>query len=440
MSPLVSVRMQEWESRSPGATRGDPLAGLLLDGERERTVAAQLSRMKLLGIRELACGLELQSTSYVGRVRLGRLEVTITPKIPGPALLRLFRYAYGLRDLQLIDDAHFADDGSLFLDLLLTQLHAEARELVSRGLHRRYRAVAEDLASPRGRIDMRRLATRSVASSGTLPCHYHVRLEDCLVNQVLLGGLRLGAALAADRALAGSLHRLAETLAPMVSIVPLTESRLAQARRGLDRLTAAYAPGLALIKLLVDGVSPALEDPDAEPVVLPGFLFDMNRFFQHLVGRFLRENFEGGKVREEHQLETMMRYAAGENPRGRRPPRQRPDFAVTTCEGKLLLLDAKYRDLWQTDLPREMLYQLALYALSQPSPGRATIIYPTMAREARTARIEIREPTGGWARGCVVLQPIHLEEVDALVMAGSERTAAAARKAMARQLTLGVEA
>jgi 5-methylcytosine-specific restriction enzyme subunit McrC len=104
------------------------------------------------------------------------------------------------------------------------------------------------------------------------------------------------------------------------------------------------------------------------------------------------------------------------------------------------LLDAKYRDLWQTDLPREMLYQLALYALSQPSPGRATIIYPTMAREARTARIEIREPTGGWARGCVVLQPIHLEEVDALVMAGSERTAAAARKAMARQLTLGVEA
>ena len=42
----------------------------------------------------------------------------------------------------------------LFQDLLVAQLHAEVRELVARGLRRRYVARSEELASPRGRIDM----------------------------------------------------------------------------------------------------------------------------------------------------------------------------------------------------------------------------------------------------------------------------------------------
>jgi 5-methylcytosine-specific restriction enzyme subunit McrC len=183
-------------------------------------------------------------------------------------------------------------------------------------------------------------------------------------------------------------------------------------------------------------VSPAL-DEGGESLALPGFLFDMNRFFQRLVARFLRENLVGCKVEEEQSLREMMRYAPGENPQGRRAPRPRPDFAVTAENGTRTLLDAKYRDLWVRDLPREMLYQLAMYALSQRAGGRATIIYPTPTKGALPARIEIQDATYGWARGSVVLQPLELENLAELITGGVDQAAATARAALARRIAFG---
>ena len=82
----------------------------------------------------------------------------------------------------------------------------------------------------------------------------------------------------------------------------------------------------------------------------------MNMFFQALLSRFLKENLEGFDVRDEHSLKGMMRYSREFNPLNRRSPTPRPDFAVLK-NGKLLtILDAKYRDLWDTKLPLSLIH------------------------------------------------------------------------------------
>jgi 5-methylcytosine-specific restriction enzyme subunit McrC len=125
----------------------------------------------------------------------------------------------------------------------------------------------------------------------------------------------------------------------------------------------------------------------------------------------LADNLRGYDVKEEYALTEMMRYLPGLNPRHRRSPTPRPDFVVKKGDTVVRLLDAKYRDLWERELPRDMLYQLAMYALSQPQPSTATILFPTMNVDATAAVVEIRDPVRPAALGYVELRPVVLGAV-----------------------------
>ena len=71
-----------------------PRTGLALKGlfaGRQCSVAETLRGR--LDIREVYEGLEITSTSFVGRVGVGPLRIAITPKLPAMPLARLLRYA-----------------------------------------------------------------------------------------------------------------------------------------------------------------------------------------------------------------------------------------------------------------------------------------------------------------------------------------------------------
>jgi 5-methylcytosine-specific restriction enzyme subunit McrC len=401
------LELLEWQRIDPSSMR--QLAGLSFDGDpAARRLAAELSTHQWVSILELRQGIQIQTSSFVGNLRLGELNLNIKPKIGFDVLAVLFRYAYGWHDLHLLPTAKQETAAATFQDLFIHQLTAEADHLVARGVFRQYRQHDNYLASPRGRLNLHQLVADGGVRAAEIACTHHERSADNMLNQALLAGLLFAAGQTDNLLLRTRLRRLASMLDMVVTRRRLTHDLLEDALRSLSRLNLAYKPALQLIGMLYEGSGVVFAGDHVSKIPLPGFLFDMNRFFEQLLTRFLAENLVGYTVKDQHRLTEMMTYRQGSNPRGRRSPTPRPDIAILR-DGKLVgLFDAKYKDLWENPLPRDMLYQLAVYALSQPAQRVATILYPTTDIAAKDQIVNIHEPVARSVQGQVVLRPIQL--------------------------------
>lgn len=409
---VLSITLSEWETLGPAGC--DELTGRFLDETAaSQGVADTLAKSRLLELTELRSGLKVKAYSHVGRIRIGDLNVTVLPKLRGSSMLGLLRYAYGFRRLNLISDTNHFSEPCGFEDLLVAQLNSEVEELLSRGLQRSYIGRNESLGSPRGRIDIQQLARQGGSVTATLACRHYPRTEDTLLNRVLVAGLMLAASIASNVELRRESRRLASLIEEQVSHVSLNSAVMNQVDRQLTRLTKSYQPAMSIIRLLVESQGIALE---GESITnrLPGFMFDMNTFFQAILSRFLGENLPGYSVMDEHSLKGMMRYNPNFN-RPRRSPTPRPDYVIKKGSKICSILDAKYRDIWEKDLPRHMLYQLVVYAVSHSEQPRSTILYPTFHPGARETRIEVMDPVYGKTIGQVRMCPVNLEQLEVLV-------------------------
>ncbi len=430
----VSVTIPEWIT----ATRQThaQLAGFSFDDDpASRQLAQRLTQAKKITFHELTSGLEIQARSTVGSIRLGKLSLTIQPKMDGLPLMNMLRFAYGLRDLEIFDKQGFSSRPLAFQDLLILQLIVEVEELLARGLQRRYLRKDASLISPQGRLDFQQFTRQGGLLNGTLPCNYYHRLENNLHNQVLLSGLLLAAQITTDLILRSRTRRLAGLLADTVTAIALNHQVLRRVERESNRLTEVYNPAIKLVALLLGEVGCDLDEP-TEPVRLQGFLFDMNHFFQALLSRLLNDYLEDYEVEDEHQLKGFLAYVPGFELPNSHDPLPRPDFAIFQ-RGKLIsLFDAKYRDMWRERLPREMLYQLIVYALSQQNNRTATILYPSLDETAREAKIQINEPVRGASSGFVVLRPVPMNTLEKYIRDKDS----ASLKRFAHQLIIGPKA
>lgn len=430
----LAVTLEEWQTRNPQTEPA--LADYVLSPSPQvRQQVETLRQQHSLVVTELRMGIEISSSSYVGRVRLGDLQVTIVPKLRGAPLWQLFRYAYGLHNLRLHTVTDYGTAVMPFQDMLIAMLLSEAEDLVRRGLHRRYRQRATPLSAPRGRIDMPAVVRAGNAYTTTLPCLFYERSEDHPLNQMLLAGLQLATTLTDDRSLRSAVYRLIHRVDEVVSRVPLTGELLRSAARFHSRLTHAYEPAQQLIHLLLSGMGIPLDE--REPVVSThGFLFDMNRFFQALLARFLHAYLPAYHVATEVAHTSLFRYHPEHNPLRKRAPVVRPDIVVSQRGQTQAILDAKYRDLWVHDLPRDMLYQLSLYALCRREQRQAVILYPTLHADAEDAVI-VLTPYDGMLSAQVILRPVQLMQLADLLSAPNTPAVAMHREQFAKRLALG---
>jgi 5-methylcytosine-specific restriction enzyme subunit McrC len=431
---LNNISMDEWQTLGP--SEASFLGGLMpnFDKRTEEIVAKLSDKLEILEFRS---GVEVRASSWVGRVTLGDLTITVRPKITGLPLLNLLRYAYSLRDLEMFTPTGYGASAETFQDLIIEQLANETTELLSRGLHRDYLRFDTELASPTGRIHFGQFAHGYAAAKSVVLCTYYNRSEAVLLNRVLLAGLRLAGRVSTDNQLCARVYRLAQILEASVPTMSLRKANIDEARRIIDRRSTAYSSALTLIEMLVNGMGISLAEL-SDGIQLSGFLFDMNVFFQALISRFLREELPEFSIQDEHRLKEIFEYDRANNPQRRRAVVPRPDFAVTADGNVMEFLDAKYRNLWETRLPRDMLYQLAIYALSKNSGvPRSTILYPTLAANAVEQVVLLKDPIFGHKRAEIILRPVNLLEMEGLIRPRQGAVVARKRHEFAHRLAFG---
>ena len=435
--PPVAVRLTEWDSLKPGTDGQSRLVrGLSFDSDRVRATASALEQCGVVVLTELRDGLSIETRSFVGRIRVGPLDITIVPKISWSRWLTVIGYGLRLRGLQRTQRLPLPTHGDALRDLLVLELIHEARDLIARGLHREYERVYQSLSAPRGRVDFDHLIRQGGLRSASVPCQFTRRSPDVPLNQALLGGLRLASLGTQDTALRSLAGRLAQEMDMSVRATPMSADVLRQARGTLDRRTTRYGPSLDLIALLHEGLGLDLPtSPNGQLVPMPGFALDMNKLWQRVVLRVLTEWTTGLHIEDEYHLRGLLR-SNPEFPLRKRPPMPRPDFGLFKHERLLGFLDAKYRDLWETSLPSGMLYQLALYATVQRS-GAAAMLYPTDSPRAAEERIDICDPTSGAIRASVAMRPVRLGILESLISAKPSAERADARRLFAEELVTG---
>jgi 5-methylcytosine-specific restriction enzyme subunit McrC len=430
-SPRLVVRLGEWDRTDPSL---DPrLKGMSLAADVEWRRLADTLRGRI-DIHERYDGITIETASFVGRVDVGPLRIVVQPKLAAMPLTRLLRYAYGLRDVTSIDETRSPTDKRGMHDLLIALLAGEVEELLHRGLPRHYVAQERKLDSPRGQILIDQIIRRGGVLEPTLPCRQFERRADWSLNRVLRAGLDSAARLSEDRDLRRHVQRLSTMFGDVREMPRLGIDDIDVVERNLTRLTAACRPALTLIRLLQEMQGVELET-DAGSSRTPGFLFDMNLFFQRLLSRFLRENLVDARIVDEHYIQGMFAYAPTANPKRRRAPSPRPDYAL--FRGKRLhnFLDAKYRELWQKSLPVEWLYQLTIYALASPDEV-SVMLYASMSESACDEKVEIRQPVS-WsnkAPASVILRPVPLGMLATLVGSGANIELVGRRQQLAQQL------
>jgi len=396
------INLNEWERIL--------LDGVELSDNNARTMAQSLTDKRIIEITELKNGLSIRTNSYVGRIKLGHLQINVQPKITGMPLYELLKYAYGLRNLKLFNTAEHTFSDFSFFDLLIYELYIETEDLMRRGIQKSYRSFDENLSSPRGRIDMNRLCAQGGITKETLPCSYFQRDEDQILNRTMLAGLKLALKIVQDNNLKVNLRRLCSTLEETIGDVPLTRTGLRHARNHINRLTDRYTAVFEIINILYESQGIQFED-GSSPINLRGYFFDMNAFFETLIGRLLADYSEEYRLKDQFSLHDLFMYTPGFNPKRKRSPTPRPDYALMK-DGKVVkLMDAKYRDLWERNLPSDMLYQLAIYAVSGIGNKTATILYPAIDDIPTLQKIDVNDPTSNTKLASVILQPLNLKKI-----------------------------
>ncbi len=345
--------------------------------------------------------LKFKAGSNVGVMETHGIRVQVRPKISAKEFITLIRYSLSGK----IPPDYYRSFSDLtwevgFEDALCTLLNDEAKEILKMGLSRKYEEKREPLTVLRGRPIWEQNFPWRGSKTQEITCRYHRLTYDDLDNQLMLWGLRSGAAIAKSPEVRNTTFQYLKRFGEIASEKPIELSHFDQAAERYTRLTEHYQAGHELSRLLIYGLRPESFFEKGRRLVT-GIALDMADLFEKFIARLMNDILS--PVGLAIKAQSPDRHALLD---AERQPYAfvRPDLEIWSYKGICGVMDAKYKPYWETTdgfrprkISNEDLYQLFFYQQriqrkhNLPNPPMAAIVAPLPEEDERQGRPCISE-------------------------------------------------
>ncbi|HEV2596450.1 MAG TPA: hypothetical protein VGU01_14760 [Sphingomicrobium sp.] len=306
--------------------------------------------------------------------------------IPIRNLYYIFCYAWARfpkGDEVVVGEDDCPDLPNLFAKLLIEATH----RLLRRGLDRGYIEHVEEMAAPRGKLDVSRMIKEQTRRRCTAICSYDELEHDVLHNQIIKA--TAGALISSDTLKADFRHelRLIREQLSDVSNIRLTAGAFRRVRLSRDRYL--YGMLMRLSEFVFHSVMP---DEAGESAKFADILVDevrMSSVFEEFLRNFYSYELDGYDVSK-----TQMTWGAEALTPGAAAilPIMETDIVLSSAK-RTMIIDAKYYKevlVGRAGFPKKIrsghLYQLAAYMrrAAQLNSGKqidGALIYPTVGHD-----------------------------------------------------------
>lgn len=345
--------------------------------------------------------LKVKAGSSVGVMETHGIRVQVRPRISAKEFVTLIRYSLSGK----IPPEYYRSFSNLtwedgFEDALCTLLNDEAKEILKIGLSRKYEEKRERLNILRGRPLWEQNFPWRGSKAQEISCRYHRLTYDHLDNQIMLWGLRIGAAVAKSPDVKNTTFQYLKRFGEIASEKPIEISQFELAADRYTRLTEHYQAGHELSRLLICGLRPESFFERGRRLVT-GIALDMADLFEKFIAQLMNDILRPMGLTIKAQAPDRNALLDAE----RQPYASvRPDIEIWSTRGICGVMDAKYKPYWETTdgfhprkISNEDLYQLFFYQQRMQrrhnllSPPVAAIVAPVPEEEERPGRPSISE-------------------------------------------------
>lgn len=324
----------------------------------------------------------IRAGQVVGLLAAEGCAIEILPKIDGATeggvrrrLVHMLNVAYGL-DIDTSGVSELGWQRDDLLEILILQFARKVRDVVRRGMPRRYVGHEDDLPLLRGRLDVVRQFTRHAAAPVKLACRYDELSPDIALNRIMKAAITRLARMARS---AESQRLLRELLFEYAEVSDVTASALRWDEVILDRTSQGWREVLDLARLLL---GERFQDTGAGGQAGCSLLFEMNVLFELYIARMMdravrplgiRATAQGGRA-----------YCLVEEDSGDGRFQTRPDIILRQGGATRMIVDTKWKHLSPLSADRNRgisqadVYQMIAYGTVYDS-DQLMLLYPHSA-------------------------------------------------------------